>query len=265
MQLNKSCKLVEQYLAYLVTIKGRSKNTILEYRLYLLQFFHFVDLSQSQEHMDFQYVNIEFIDSITLGDMYAFLAYCQDILHLSPGTRTRKIVSILQFWKYLKTKAHLINNNIAEELETPKQPKRIVRCLTLEESVRLLIESSSSSARDNCIIQSITKWLSVRNSITVNTNALFISRNGGRLTTRAIQNIVKKHIVAAGINPEGLSTHKLRHTSATLMYKYGHVDIRSLQQILGHESIATTEIYTHVDERQLQAAVNSNPLAMMFS
>jgi site-specific recombinase XerD len=48
-------------------------------------------------------------------------------------------------------------------------------------------------------------------------------------------------------------------------YKYGHVDIRSLQQILGHESIATTEIYTHVDEGQLQAAVNSNPLAMMFS
>jgi site-specific recombinase XerD len=49
------------------------------------------------------------------------------------------------------------------------------------------------------------------------------------------------------------------------MYKYGHVDIRSLQQILGHESIATTEIYTHVDDRQLQAAVNANPLAMMFT
>jgi integrase len=58
---------------------------------------------------------------------------------------------------------------------------------------------------------------------------------------------------------------KLRHTAATLMYKYGHVDIRSLQQILGHESIATTEIYTHVDDRQLQAAVNANPLAMMFN
>ncbi|MDD3415970.1 MAG: site-specific integrase, partial [Lachnospiraceae bacterium] len=139
MQSNKTCKLVEQYLAYLVTIKGRSKNTILEYRLDLLQFFHFVDVSRCQEHVDFQYVNIDFINLITLGDMYAFLADCQDTLHLSPGTRTRKIVSIRQFWKYLKTKAHLINNNIAEELETPKQPKRIVRCLTLEESVRLLI------------------------------------------------------------------------------------------------------------------------------
>jgi integrase/recombinase XerD len=49
------------------------------------------------------------------------------------------------------------------------------------------------------------------------------------------------------------------------MYKYGKVDIRSLQQILGHESVATTEIDTHIDEHQFQSAVNSNPLAMMFS
>lgn len=59
--------------------------------------------------------------------------------------------------------------------------------------------------------------------MTTNTNALFTSCNGGRLTTRAIQNVVKKHIVSAGINPAGLSTHKLRHTAATLMYKYGRV------------------------------------------
>jgi Site-specific recombinase XerD len=101
MQSNKICKLVEQYLAYFVTIKGRSKNTILEYHLDLLQFFHFVDVSHSHDHLDFQYVNIEFINSNTLGDMYAFLAYCQDTLHSSPVTKARKIVSIRQFWKYL--------------------------------------------------------------------------------------------------------------------------------------------------------------------
>lgn len=113
--------------------------------------------------------------------------------------------------------------------------------------------------------QALAKWFVVRNTLAVDTNALFISRNHNRLTTRSIQNVVKKHIVAAGINPEGLSTHKLRHTAATLMYKYGRVDIRSLQQILGHESIATTEIYTHVDDNQLKAAVNANPLVMMFN
>jgi len=101
--------------------------------------------------------------------------------------------------------------------------------------------------------------------MSMNIDALFISRNGGRLTTRAIQNVVKKHIVAAGLNSKGLSTHKLRHTAATLMHKYGRVDIRSLQQLLGHESIATTEIYTHVDDGPLQTAINANPLAMMFS
>lgn len=84
--------------------------------------------------------------------MYGFITHCQSVLHSSAGTRARKIVSIRQFWKYLKTKAHLINNNIAEELETPKLPKRIPTYLTLEESVRLLIETKSSSARDNCII-----------------------------------------------------------------------------------------------------------------
>ena len=84
--------------------------------------------------------------------MYAFLAYCQDTLRSSTGTRARKIISIRQFWKYLKTKVHHIDNNVAEELETPTRPKRIVRCLALEESVRLLIKANSCSALEKCII-----------------------------------------------------------------------------------------------------------------
>lgn len=85
--------------------------------------------------------------------------------------------------------------------------------------------------------QSLSKWLPIRNAMGVDTKALFISRNHQRLTTRSIQNVVKKHIVASGINPEGVSTHKLRHASATLMYKYGHVDIRSPQHILGIKAL----------------------------
>jgi site-specific recombinase XerD len=113
--------------------------------------------------------------------------------------------------------------------------------------------------------KSITDWLQIRNSVNVNSNALFISRNNNRITTRSVQNVVKKYVILSGLDPNSISTHKLRHTAATLMYKYGNVDIRSLEQILGHESIATTEIYTHIDEHQLQSAVNSNPLAMMFN
>ena len=113
--------------------------------------------------------------------------------------------------------------------------------------------------------KSINSWMQIRNTHNVDTKALFISRNGGRITTRAVQNIVKKYVIASGLDPAVISTHKLRHTAATLMYKYGRVDIRSLQQILGHESIATTELYTHIDDYQLHSAVNFNPFAMMFN
>lgn len=158
MQSEKTCPLVEQYLAYLITIKGRSKNTVLEYRLDLLQFFKYVAESRNIQVNGFHFANIDFIKSIQLCDMYGFIAYHQETLQSSAGTRCRKIISIRQFWKYLKTKAHLLDNNIAEELETPKLPKRIVRCLTLEESVRLLFKAKSSSVRDNCIITIFLNW-----------------------------------------------------------------------------------------------------------
>ncbi len=91
-------------------------------------------------------------------------------------------------------------------------------------------------------------------------NALFISRNRQRISQRAVQNIVKKYIMKAGLDPERYSVHKLRHTAATLMYQYGHVDLRSLQQILGHSSVSTTEIYTHINNDMLHEAVENNPL-----
>ena len=99
MQSEKSCAIIEQYLAYLITVKGRSPNTILEYRLDLLQFLCYVADSRGHAHSNFSYVDIDFIRSICLGDMYAFLAYCQETLNAAPGTRYRKIVSIRQFWK----------------------------------------------------------------------------------------------------------------------------------------------------------------------
>ena len=71
---------------------------------------------------DFSDVDIEFIKSITVGDMYGFITYCGNERNVTTATRARKIVSIRQFWKYLKSKAHLLDNNIAEELETPKLP-----------------------------------------------------------------------------------------------------------------------------------------------
>jgi len=91
--------------------------------------------------------------------------------------------------------------------------------------------------------------------------ALFLSERKQRISKATVQHLVKKYIISAGLDPRKYSTHKLRHTAATLMYKYGHVDIRALQELLGHESISTTEIYTHLDTQQLRNAVESNPLS----
>lgn len=72
---------------------------------------------RNESNITIEYAEIIFIKSIDLNDMYSFISYCQNTLNSSAGTRARKIVSIRQFWRYLKTKAHLIDNNIAEELE----------------------------------------------------------------------------------------------------------------------------------------------------
>lgn len=95
--------------------------------------------------------------------------------------------------------------------------------------------------------------------------ALFLSERKQRISPNTVQYLVKKHIGAAGLDKSRYSAHKLRHTAATLMYKHGHVDIRALQAILGHESISTTEIYTHIDDEQLRKAVESNPLSHLPS
>ncbi len=92
-------------------------------------------------------------------------------------------------------------------------------------------------------------------------NALFISRNKRRISNKTVQHIVYSYLDKAGLGGQGLSTHKLRHTAATLMYQHGGVDIRVLQNVLGHENLGTTQIYTHVADAQVKQAIESNPLA----
>ena len=91
-------------------------------------------------------------------------------------------------------------------------------------------------------------------------HALFISRKYKRISPRMVEIMVKDYIVKAGLDPKKYTPHKLRHTAATLMHKYGGVDIRTLQQVLGHETIATTQIYTHIDSEEVKNAIDNNPL-----
>lgn len=92
-------------------------------------------------------------------------------------------------------------------------------------------------------------------------NALFISRNRNRISKQTVQWLIYKHLREAGLDRPGMSVHKLRHTAATLMYQHGNTDVRILKDILGHENLATTEIYTHISDEQLKKASESNPLA----
>ena len=110
--------------------------------------------------------------------------------------------------------------------------------------------------------EAIASYMQVRGQSEIkDKNALFISRLGKRVSRQTVQHIVYKYLARAGLDFRHLSVHKLRHTAATLMYKEGHVDVRVLKEILGHEQLNTTQIYTHVSDDQVRAAMDQNPLA----
>ncbi len=102
-------------------------------------------------------------------------------------------------------------------------------------------------------------YLAVRPAV-LGEKALFLSRRKKRLTVQGIHFLVKKHIAMAGLDETKLSSHKLRHTAATLMLGNG-VDVRTLQEVLGHDHLNTTQIYTHVESAELRSAARANPLS----
>lgn len=95
--------------------------------------------------------------------------------------------------------------------------------------------------------------------------ALFLSSRNTRISNKTVQWMVYKYLDAAGLHTPGMSVHKLRHTAATLMYQTGHVDVRVLKEILGHEQLNTTQIYTHVTNQNMADAINRNPLAELVT
>lgn len=121
---------------------------------------------------------------------------------------------------------------------------------------------------NNACLSAISDYLEIRREQHPNPkepNALFLSRNGKRISRRRVQQIVENFLNRSGLGQMGYSAHKLRHTAATLMYQYGEIDIRVLKDILGHANLGTTEIYTHVSSHQMEHAADSNPLAKVKS
>lgn len=312
---------VNSFLDYSITILNKSPNSIKEYNYDINNFLKYIKLkfhlTEETNIKDIKVsdISIDTIKEIKLEDIHSYISYMARELKSSPATRARKISSLRIFFKYLSTKVKLIDNNPAQDLETPKLEKRNPKYLSLEESEKLLdtikAEDNRNSIRDYAII---TLFLNcgIRLSELVNINikdidfseskmniigkgnkerticlnkacmkvindyllirprdkvkfdsrdALFLSERKERISNRSVQDIVKKELKKAGLDTRKYSVHKLRHTAATLMYQYGNVDIRALQELLGHESISTTEIYTHVNSERIRNAVEDNPLS----
>ncbi|MBR5236201.1 MAG: tyrosine recombinase XerC [Clostridia bacterium] len=308
---------LKDFITYMEAIRGKSKNTVKEYYFDLRTFFRYMKVLRNQAQLDdfesitIDDIDIKFIQSITLHDLYEFLAYTSSERLNNANSRARKVAALRSFFKYMNVKAKLIPDNPAKDLDSPKIPKSLPKYLTLDESRDLLSHiDGNDKLRDYAIITlflncgmrlselAATNLKDIRDGkLTVvgkgnkerviylnkaclnaieayvqnerpkegikppHQQALFISRHKQRLSVKTIQALVKKHLKAAGLDDSKFSVHKLRHTAATLMYQHGHVDVRVLQEILGHTNLATTQIYTHLDSEQLRSAADSNPLA----
>ena len=317
-------EFVNSFLDYSITILNKSPNSVKEYNYDLNMFLKYMKMHfKLTNETDFKKIYIkdftlDMIKKIKLEDIHSFLSYLALNQNAKPATRARKISTIRIFFSYLSQKTHLIEENPAQNLETPKLDKRLPKYLSLEDSKKLLSvtenENDENKERDyaiitlflNCgmrlseliginisdidfneeklnvigkgnkertiylnksCINAIKEYLNVRPKDNVkiddkaSNRALFLSKRRERISNRTVQYIVEKELRKAGLDTTKYSTHKLRHTAATLMYQYGQVDIRALQELLGHKSISTTEIYTQVSYEQVRNAVESNPLA----
>lgn len=316
---------VINFLNYLQNIKNASINTIEAYKKDLRVFLRFMvfykdkDLQKQLEEKKIKFDDVDiskidryFLDTIKLRDLYAFMSFIEKHRKNGVYSRSRKVATLKSYFKYLYNKEKIINENPAEELESPKIQKRHPIYLTLDQSKFLLNSINRNNKfyeRDYCILilflncgmrvselcsirlsritddtltivgkgdkertiylnkaclKAIHNYMEVRDDSKVKEEEkdfLFISSKNRPISVRAVEMMVKKHIKNAKYINEKCTPHKLRHTAATLIYKYGTKDILSLQDILGHESVATTQLYTHIDDDSLRQVIKSNPLS----
>ena len=314
--------ILMEFLEYHSTVRGHSDKTVMAYYTDLKILFrflkkrrHLVDASVPFDAIDITDVDLDFIESIRIEELYRYQSFSPDKQgSLSAASRCRRTSSVKSFFFYLTAKRHLLDHNICQELDMPKRKASLPRYLEESECEKLLDACKGTYMyRDYAILmlfmscglriselvslnltdvyedhvrvlgkgnkervvyfgegcrEALDDYLMVRDNGKIHPdarNALFISRNGNRISPKTVQWLVKKYLSEIGLTSlngsTGYSVHKLRHTAATLMYQHGNVDIRILKDILGHESLSTTEIYTHLSNTQMEKAAESNPLS----
>ncbi|MDD6024664.1 MAG: tyrosine-type recombinase/integrase [Oscillospiraceae bacterium] len=319
-------RVLRDFLSYHENIKGQSSKTVAEYYLDLRMFLRYIVLIRSElpyetdlNTISIKHVDLDFIKTITLEDIYDFLSYLSEDRIYHPETqhpgqgidnaaRARKLSAIKSFYKYLTVRTKQLEENPVADVEYPKLRRALPKYLTLGQAQALLSSVKGTHAdRDlailmiflNCgvriselaglnygdiyqdrlrvlgkgnkertvymgqaCLEAIQKYNATLPESLQNDNKrpLFLSQKGGRMSTNAIHRLVKKHLAAAGLDETQFSAHKLRHTAATLMLSQG-VDVKTVQEVLGHEHLNTTEIYTHIENTELKIAADANPIS----
>lgn len=313
--------ILREFASYKRVIQGRSIKTVDEYMLDLRTFFRYLKLErgigsiEKFSEIDISDVNIDFIRQIGATDIYEFLMFVDAERTNASSAVARKLSAIKGLFKYLTVTMHLLEDNPAINIESPKVKKSLPKHLSEEEAVDLLStvknnKENTNALRDYTILtlflncgmrlselvginldrissdlsslavigkgnkerviylndtckEILSEYLTFRHSerfAQIDSKALFLSRNGNRIGRSTVQWLVKKHLDETGLQAKNYSTHKLRHTAATLMYQTGKVDVRVLKEILGHEQLNTTQIYTHVANSDIEKAMQENPL-----
>lgn len=200
-----------------------------------------IDYPKMHEHLPkFLTLNdsIKLLENMNKDDPYYYRDYCIITLFLNCGMRLSELVGL--------------------NLQDVNLDERTMRLLGKGNKERII------HINDACA-DSIVQYVSERETSPVEPDALFLSKRGTRITNRRVQQIVDNALRDSNLDNQGYSTHKLRHTAATLMYQHGNVDTLILKEILGHKSISTTEIYTHISNESVKEAMDASPLANIRS
>lgn len=178
--------------------------------------------------------SIRLLQNMNSEDPYYYRDYCIITLFINCGMRLSELVGI--------------------NMQDVNLDERSLRLLGKGNKERIIhINDACASA--------LVQYLNERTSSPIERDALFLSKRGTRITNRRVQQIVDNALKDSHLDNQGYSTHKLRHTAATLMYQHGNVDTLILKEILGHKSISTTEIYTHIANESVKEAMDASPLA----
>ena len=284
----------DDFLRYLFSVRGRGNLTIIAYKGDLNKFYEYLSFKY-----DIYNNEVVILKELKIIELDRFIDYLDKLGYVA-STKNRKIACLKSYFKYLKRIDIIdfdITENLDNLKLAKKEPKyltieeceellnnikgenyvrdKAIITLFLTSGLRVseLTSLSINDISDNCItflgkgnkwatlplseiaITAINNYLKIRP--VVSHDALFISERRNRLSKRAIQSLVKKRLKEIG--RDDCSTHTTRHSTASLLYQNG-IDIISIQQILRHNNLSTTQIYTHLGGDALRNAVSSNPL-----